>query len=216
MGRWQRGDTRGPGRLHPHGRHPPVCEPSGWGVMGWDGGGCPSCARVVSEAHRGGQELPGDRGLLSPSLQGTPGWTWRRRVWRCRFERQQLEPAGQEGETGLPRGPRDTRPWGRGLGPPHGCHVTPDLSLGLWGTPRLLRSCWQATRTPAVPGVPRYGSQGDRAGVSPGTPPAHRDALQVLSPMLGTTGSHRGVPVTPAPRHLPSACPRQRAREERG
>lgn len=42
---------------------------------------------------RGGPELPGDLGALSPSLPGAPqGWTWRRRrVWMCWFERQQLE-----------------------------------------------------------------------------------------------------------------------------
>lgn len=84
----------------PHGRNPRVrahLEALGRGAMMWGGTGfgAPSCTRVVSEAHRGGQELPGDLGALSPSLpgapQGTLGWTWRRRVWMCWFERQQLE-----------------------------------------------------------------------------------------------------------------------------
>lgn len=66
-----------------------------------------------------------------------------------------LEPAGQEGERGLPRCPWDTQAWGHGwatrAGTPCRCHVTPDLSLGLGGTPRLLWSCWQAVRDPRGP-----------------------------------------------------------------
>lgn len=130
-----------------------------------------------------------------------------------------LEPAGQEGETGLPRGPWDTPAWGHGCGDkswdtpprsPHcGCHVTPDLSLGLGGG--HLGSSGAAGRrrgTPAVPEVPRYGSWGDRGGVSPLGPPPPPPAWDVPQAPSPTPVTGSGVPLgCPCPASTPSPSP---------
>lgn len=128
-----------------------------------------------------------------------------------------LEPAGQEGETGLPRGPWDTPPWGHGCGdkswdtPPHsphcGCHVTPDLSLGLRGDtsapPELLAGGEGPPRSPrchvtalgvTVAGCPLWDP-----------PPPTWNVPQAPSP-TPVTGS--GVPPgRPCPASTPSPSP---------
>jgi len=126
-----------------------------------------------------------------------------------------LEPAGQEGETGLPRRPWDARAGGRGwgtrAGTPCGCHLTPDLALGLGRGHRLIWSCHQGT--PMVPKMPHYGSRRDGGGVAPGTPPPHPGTV----PNAGDQQrGPDGRPRPPAPRHpsptvsaSPAACERR-------
>lgn len=116
-----------------------------------------------------------------------------------------LEPAGQEGETGLPRRPGATALGDKRWDPPCGCHVPPDLSLGLAGTPRLLQSCWRGS--PAVPGVPRYSRWGDRGGC-PWDPPPTGDGP------VPNAGDQRGCPrpagaPSPTVSASPAACKRR-------
>lgn len=82
----------------------------------------------------------GGRGGGGCGCAGSRGSSWRR-VRACRT-------GGRNGAPAPPRGhPRS----GTRDGTPCGCHVPPDLCLGLGGTPRLLLSCWQAARDPRGP-----------------------------------------------------------------
>lgn len=112
-----------------------------------------------------------------------------------------LQPAGQEGETGLPRRPGDTRARGQGMGPPAGAASLLTCPWGWEGHPGSSRAAGRRRGTPAVPGVPRYSSWGDRGGVSLG-PPAHRGCS--AGPVPNTGDQQRGPVGCPRPASAPS------------
>lgn len=145
----------------------------------------------------------GGRGGGGCGCAGSRGSSWRR-VRACRTGGRNGAPAPPRGHPGS--GTRD--------GTPCGCHVPPDLSLGLGGTPWLLQSCWQAARDPALPEVPRYSSGGGRGGVSLGLPRPpgmpRRPCPQHRCPAAGSRGvsPSRQCPVTYRQR-VPAACKRR-------
>lgn len=112
-----------------------------------------------------------------------------------------LEPAGQEGETGLPRRPGDTRARGQGMGPHAGATSLLTCPWGWEGHPDSCRAAGRRRGTPALPGVPRY-SSGVTAVGCPWDSPAHRGCPAGPVPNIGA--QQRGPVGCPRPASAPS------------
>lgn len=123
-----------------------------------------------------------------------------------------LEPAGQEGETGLPRRPGATRARGQGMGPRAGATSLLTCPWGWEGHPGSSRAAGRRRGTQRSPRC-RVTAPGVAAVGCPWDSPAHRQCPagpQHRCPAAGSRGvsPSRQCPVTYRQR-VPAACKRR-------